>query len=487
MSDEFNHKAVFLITVDALNPNHLKVFGYGRNTAPNLEKYIQKGSAFFNAISNGPETPSAFSAIFTSILPFLEGGYSPIPSQKITFPQILKENGIFTFGIHSNPNLGVYFNYQRGFNTFLDGERYKPGNKKEVRANLKQRISFYLKKIFDYRNIIKKLMYKVQGINKIKDFLRQKVPMITELLLPFTPIAYNAPYIVNKIEQVLRDVQKPIFIWAHFMDLHSPYNPPSDYVLRYRNSDFTLNEKQFLNQELYLYPEKYKITPKITEDFNILYDAQISFLDDYLKKFILTVEKKFKKDCLIIITADHGESLLKFGMTGHQGSIHDELLKIPLFLIELGKKPLKSKIYDIVQSIDIPSTILDFFNIDIPDSYYGRSLIPLLKGESIKNEKFIISECFQKDGLLKRNNKEGYKLISIKNDNYKYIFDEELNQDFLFDVQNDPAEKKNLNEYKPAKLHEFRKIKDDHIKQIEQSSEEKLKILRAISEVKKAI
>ncbi|MBA7632990.1 hypothetical protein ES703_40546 [subsurface metagenome] len=485
MSNEFNPKVVFLITIDALNLKHLKVYGYDRNTAPNLEKYIQKGSIFFNAVSNGPETPSAFSAIFTSILPFLEGGYSPLPSQKITFPQILKENEILTFGIHSNPNLGEFYNYHRGFDIFLDGERYKLGINNNKRVTLKQRISFFLKKIFDYKNIIKKLMYRIRGINKIKDFLRKKVPVITELLLPFTPMAYNAPYIVHKIELLLREIQKPLFLWAHFMDLHSPYNPPSDNILKYRNHDFTLPERQFLNQDLYNYPEKYKITPEIFKDFNILYDAQINFLDEYLGKLIRIIEKNFKKNCLIIITADHGESLLDFGMTGHQGSIHDELLKIPLFIIEIGKKTLNPTINEIVQSIDIPCTILNYFGIEIPETYRGKSLIPLLRGKSIKNEKYVISECFQKSGLLKRNNKEGYKLISIKVNNYKYIFDEELDKEFLFDLQSDPDEKENLIEDMTKKLNEFIKIKDEHLQEVFQSSEEKLKILRAISTLKK--
>ena len=161
------------------------------------------------------------------------------------------------------------------------------------------------------------------------------------------------------------------------------------------------------HRDLFHYPKKYKITPEIYNDFNILYDAQINFLDEYLGTLIRIIEKYFKKNCLIIITADHGESLLDFGMTGHQGSIHDELLKIPLFIIEIGKNHLNPTINEVVQSTDIPCTILNYFDIEIPETYRGKSLIPLLRGKYIKNEKYVISECFQKNGLLKRNNKEG--------------------------------------------------------------------------------
>ena len=125
MNKDQRNKAVFLITIDALRADHLISYGYHRNTAPNLEKFAEKGLIFLNAITNGPESPTAFSAIFTSILPFLDGGYSPLPPQKITFPQLLKESGVSNYCIHSNPNLGRFFNYDRGFDVFLDGERYK--------------------------------------------------------------------------------------------------------------------------------------------------------------------------------------------------------------------------------------------------------------------------------------------------------------------------------------------------------------------------
>jgi len=478
MVDEITRKAVFLITIDAFNLSHLKVYGYDRNTAPNLEKFITQGTTFLNAFANGPETPSSFSTIFSSILPFLDGGYSPMPLQKITFPQILKENNITLYGIHSNPNLGEFFNYNRGFDIFLDGERYKSGLSHPNNASFKQQVTFYVRKIF--RNLLKNLIYRLYGFNKIKDFLRKKIPLITELLLPFTPIAYNAPYIVNKIDSLLREGQTKIFFWAHFMDLHSPYNPPSENIIKFRKCDFTPREKEFLNKNIYSNPSKYRITQEIFNDFNTLYDAQINFLDEYLGNLFKLIKRNFRNNCLIIITADHGEALLKHGLTGHQGSIHDDLLKIPLFIVETGKKSSIKKIEAVVEGLDISCTILNYFDLEIPENYQGRSLIPLINGDKFKEKSFIISECYQKKGLLKRNNNEGYKLISIKKDNFKFVFNEENDTEFLFDIKSDPKEIKNLIKIYPSKANEFREIKNQHLINILESTSEKLKILKAI-------
>ena len=83
MNEIHKDKIVIFITIDALRPDHLKSYGYHRNTAPHLENFMRYGTKFTNVFTNGPATPSSFSAIFSSILPYLSGGYSPLPLEKL--------------------------------------------------------------------------------------------------------------------------------------------------------------------------------------------------------------------------------------------------------------------------------------------------------------------------------------------------------------------------------------------------------------------
>ncbi|MBY9016903.1 MAG: sulfatase-like hydrolase/transferase [Candidatus Lokiarchaeota archaeon] len=460
------HKSVILITIDALRPDHLKAYNYYKNTAPNLEKFVKKGSVFTNALTNGPETPSAFSSLFTSILPFLSGGFSPLPTQKLIFPQILKENGIYTYGIHSNPNLGEYFNYHRGFDVFLDGERYKEKQDMPNNRIIKKNSLYFLKKLLNYKNLFNRLMYGLKGFNKIKSLLRNRFPFLTDIFLPFTPIAYNAPYVVNKVTSFLKKYDKELFLWAHFMDVHSPFNPPSKNVLAINNSDIILRERSFLNTEVYQNPEKYTISSEILDKLKILYDAEINYVDSYLKYLFELILQKFPKDCLVIITADHGESFFEHGFFFHQGNIYDELLKIPLFIVEIGNDNAIKTINNIVQIIDIAPTIIDYFGFSIPDTFQGKSLIPLIRGESIEREKYIISETYQKNGIMKRNGETGYKLLSIRAYGWKYIYNEQFDEELLFYLKSDPEEKVNLITKEIAKLTQFRKIRDSHFEEM---------------------
>jgi len=473
-------KTVILLTIDALRADHLKSYGYHRNTAPNIERFAEKGSIFLNTITNGPESPTAFSSLFTSILPLLDGGFSPLPPQKIALPQLLKENAIHTYAIHSNPNLGKFFNFNRGFDVFLDGERYK----NQSVNSLKQQLSIYVKKLLDYNNLSNKLMYRLKGFNRLKTWLRTKIPFLTEILLPFTPIAYNAPYVANKLISFLKTFQKPLFIWAHFMDVHSPYNPPRRNVLNFRKKDFDISERKFLVEKVYPRAKEIEITLKMIDDLKILYDAEINFVDEYLAMFLEVVKKQIQNNCLIIIAADHGESFYEHGLFGHQGSIYDEVLKIPLIIVELGKNSIKKKIQDSVQLIDISPTILDYFGIKIPENFQGISLLPMIRGESIKRKDYILSECYQKNGLMKRNSKEGFILLTIRNQGWKYIFDEEKDTELLFNLKIDPQENNNLINENTEKLAEFRAIKQYHLKKITESFEEKLKITKSIEKLK---
>jgi len=472
-------KSVILITIDALRPDHLMSYGYHRNTAPNLEKFIKNGTTFSNAITNGPETPSAFASLFTSMLPLMNGGFSPLPTQKISFPQVLKENGIFTYGIHSNPNLGRFFNYHMGFDVFLDGERFKehPDNQ-ETRTNL----FHFVKKILNYRNIFKKVMYGLKGFNKFKSFLRNKLPFLTDILLPFTPIAYNAPYVTNKVLSFIKNNNEPLFLWAHYMDVHSPFNPPSKNVMQMNQFDISNIERNFLNNELYPYPHKFRISKDVIEKLKILYDGEINYVDSFLNQIFNIIRNKFENDCLIIITADHGEAFFEHGVFFHQGVVYDELLKIPLFIVEIGKNHIVKMAESIVQLIDIAPTILDYYGISIPESFQGRSLLPLLKKDFIDRDGCVISETYQKDGIMKRNGETGYKLISIRYDEWKYIYNEQFDEELLFHLKSDPEEKVNLNTKEKVKLTEFRRIRDSHFEEIT-AVDESSKISKAITQI----
>ncbi|MHA1833105.1 MAG: sulfatase-like hydrolase/transferase, partial [Candidatus Baldrarchaeia archaeon] len=113
--------SIILITIDSLRVDHLRCYGYHRNTSPNIDSLASKGALFLQAVSNGGGTPEAFPSILASTLPPVRAEeYAIILKERSTIAEILKERGYNTGAFHSNPYLSKFFHYDKGFDTFDD-------------------------------------------------------------------------------------------------------------------------------------------------------------------------------------------------------------------------------------------------------------------------------------------------------------------------------------------------------------------------------
>ena len=84
-----------------------------------------------------------------------------------------------------------------------------------------------------------------------------------------------------------------------------------------------------------------------------------------------------------------------------------------------------------------------------PAKMHGKSLVPVLKGETPKLRDSFLIEYFS-DKVFERMNKMGYQ--AVRNDRWKYIHYTDLaGMDELYDLQADPYEMKNLMDGPTAK------------------------------------
>ncbi|WP_170333408.1 alkaline phosphatase family protein [Ruegeria arenilitoris] len=87
-------------------------------------------------------------------------------------------------------------------------------------------------------------------------------------------------------------------------------------------------------------------------------------------------------DTLLVVTADHGEMLGDRHSWGKM-SVYDAAYHTPLIIRMPGNQSQAGAVIDApTESIDITPTILDWVGQDIPNSMDGRSLLPLVRGET---------------------------------------------------------------------------------------------------------
>jgi arylsulfatase A-like enzyme len=168
----------------------------------------------------------------------------------------------------------------------------------------------------------------------------------------------------------------------------------------------------------------------------------------------------FADNTVVIFSSDHGQYLGEYGFAG-KWYPHEVSIRIPLIVFDprLPKSRRGARTKDFALSIDIAPTILELAGVRPPKSIQGRSLLPVLRGETPAD--------WRKDYYYEHHFKPPWKGMTIprnegiRTQRWKYIqyIDSKPLYEELYDLDVDPHETANL-ATKPlhaARIGRFRK------------------------------
>jgi arylsulfatase A-like enzyme len=115
-----------------------------------------------------------------------------------------------------------------------------------------------------------------------------------------------------------------------------------------------------------------------------LYDGEIRFTDDNLGAILGELRARgMLENTLVVVTADHGEEFFEHGQKGHQKTLFDEVVRVPLVMSWPRRLDAGRVVRDQVRTIDLMPTLLDAAGArDLP-RMQGRSLLPLARGAKL--------------------------------------------------------------------------------------------------------
>lgn len=453
-------KNVILLTIDCLRADHIYHNGYNKKITNTIDNLAKKGINFRNAYSNGPHTHYSFPSILTSSYPLMRSNLD-INSIETTLAQILNKNGFTTIGLNSNPFLSNYFGYDKGFKVFNDNLSGDKKNKTNKRIKIRNKIS------------TDGFIYKIlQFLDRYWSIKKDDKPFLSAEEITSMSIQYLNKYKGGKL-----------FLWTHFMDAHYPYMPKKETMEELGFEDFSDFKKAKLFYNILNNPDEIELEEiKILEN---LYDAQIYSIDNEIAKIISFLKKENMWDeTLLIVTADHGEEFGEYGDFGHRVDKDRPILKelnlhVPLVVYN-SKKGLDKELFYDVSLIDLPPTILDLLEINLPKSFKGKTLLPMIEGMEEDNRNFFSEHEYQKEEIVGKLKKERKKAIAFRRYPYKLIYYEDKNY-WLYNLKEDPNEKNNiLNESNTQKIfYEMKNKIESHLNEIERS-----KIAKSIGNLK---
>jgi len=190
-------------------------------------------------------------------------------------------------------------------------------------------------------------------------------------------------------------------------------------------------------------------------------DAEIGLLRRTLE------EKGIADNTVIVLIGDNGYFLGERQLAG-KWLMHDNSLRVPLIIFDPRVKKHRNISSDMVLNIDIAPTLLQLANQKIPRHYQGKSLVPIMKGDSFSEPRdtILVEHLWKFDPIP---SSEGVRTNGWKYFRYRFIDAPEE----LYDLKNDPLETNNLAllpEYQ-IKLSKFRKKCDELIQEMSWSTQ----------------
>ncbi len=125
---------VVVYLVDTLRADHLSLYGYERNTSPELERFARDGVVFDQAIAPSSWTKPSVASVFTSLLPAQHRCvqfYTPLDHSLVTFAEMLQGHGYGTGAVVTNELvLAREASFDQGFGYFARPD--EPQSAREV-------------------------------------------------------------------------------------------------------------------------------------------------------------------------------------------------------------------------------------------------------------------------------------------------------------------------------------------------------------------
>jgi arylsulfatase A-like enzyme len=436
---------VVLVIVDAMRRDVLGCYGNSRVKTPNIDKLAKEGVVFENAFTQVPWTLPSFGSILTGKYPRRHGlwrmraGVS-LPTGNRTLAMILKDA-------------------DRSDGTRIEDKDWLAATFHTGTLTAESRLLGG----FDMR-------YEATAGHDLVVLESTWSTFRSGLLLAILP---------NKIRQHL-DLggtaeeacawigdrgDRRFFAMVHLYSTHTPYDPPAKFRSAYCDPRYGGKIQKF-DADIRRVIESGSYQPTLADASQIrnLYYGGVSEADARIGSLVDALERRgVLDDTLVIVTADHGESLGEQGFWEH-GHMVQTNLRIPLVMRLPKKIHGGSRVPAIVDEIDILPTIFDLLDLrrDPPEAIDGRSAVPLIRGDAdwIRDYSFAENELRTSVQDLRWKLVVARKILAAGT---KFEDAAKLGTERprLFDVREDPDEKFDQFEKAPEEAERLYKVLRD--------------------------
>jgi arylsulfatase A-like enzyme len=395
---------IVVITLDTTRADHLGAYGYERARTPNLDQLAASGIRYDAAWTVSNNTLPAHVAVLSGLQPQRAGvprnGHK-LPSTTPWAPETLKAAGYETAAFVSASALSAKLGLDRGFDVYDDS--------------------------FDVKELDQRQRHGDDTTDAALAWLEKP-----------------------------RD--KPFFLWVHYFDPHYPYTPPAPYDTMY-GAGYSGPADGSLEYLLRVWgrggKEKIETTAADRQRMIDLYDGEIAWLDTQLGRLFAGIDADGRGEhTLIVVTADHGESLDEHDyLFDHGEYLYEPSLHIPLIVRPPARMDIDPAVVTTaVQNVDVATTALNLAGSPSAAPLDGQDLFALLPGDGrpAPGDRAYAESC--RPWQIERRYK-GWKNLhkaqAVREGGLKLIATPYQDKLELYDLSSDPGELRNIATERP--------------------------------------
>ena len=310
---------IVLIILDAARADHFGTYGYDRDTTPHMDTLAAESAVFSQAFALAPYTRASVATLITGL-------------------------------------------------TIQDHDVVDQTHVLDTEATT---LAEYLQSI-GYRTVC----YSASPQNSVASGSHQGCDVFREVWVGATREEWIDPHHLSELarEELTRESEQALFLMLHYVPPHDPYAPRAEFDIfgdEGYTGDFdgTLTTIRGINDGI-LNPSAADLEKIVS-----LYDGNLRMADDAVGKVLDTLRRRARwNDTIVLVLSDHGEAFAEHGRMGHNSTVYDEMLHVPL-IIRLGDSiPEYVDTNALVTLADVVPTVLGRVGIQIPDALVGSDL-----------------------------------------------------------------------------------------------------------------
>ncbi len=386
---------IFILTDD--QPRSLHHYaGNELIQTPNIDRLADEGVYFSNArVSSAISKPSRTCLLTGQYerahgVNFNSGTSLSAEGWARCYPNLLRASGYYTGYIGKNHTpIG-----DKGYNTGLMESSY------DYWYGSHQNVGFYSKEAHEiYKGAEATTQPEILG-EGMMDFLNpneRNLEGAKHFLdnLPddqpfFLNVCFNLPH--NSSTSAMRQRESdPDTYCSLYRDLDIPL--PKDYVAKADIEDPKL-PAELLHAKDRQTTYDYVDTPEECKERYIRYMQAVTGIDNIVGELQEELKRQgLDENTIIIFTSDHGIFFGEYGLGG-KSLCYEICTRVPYMIYDprLPKKVRSKDSDELVMTIDLSATMLDYAGVEVPEHYQGFSLRPMIEGEQESVREYAYTE-----------------------------------------------------------------------------------------------